>query len=47
MPPAPVFSGTGTDRGRPVYVAAFRSGSGYAVYVLRATDCKVLRRTVV
>jgi hypothetical protein len=47
VPPAPVFSGSGTDGGRPVYVAAFRSGSGFAVYVLRATDCAVLRRTVV
>ncbi len=47
VPPAPVFSGTGTAGGRPVYVAAFRNRSGYAVYVLRATDCAVLRRTVV
>ena len=47
VPPAPVFSGTGTAGGRPVYVAAFRNRSGYAVYVLRATDCVVLRRTVV
>jgi len=47
VPPAPAFSGTGTAGGRPVYVAAFPNPSGYAVYVLRASDCSVLRRTVV
>ena len=47
VPPAPAFSGTGTSGGQAVYVAVFRSGGGYDVYVLRATDCSVLRRTVV
>ena len=28
MPPAPVFSGTGTAGARPVYVAAFRNADG-------------------
>jgi len=47
VPPAPAFTGTGTSGGQAVYVAVFPSGGGYDVYVLRATDCSVLRRTVV
>jgi hypothetical protein len=47
VPPVPAFSGTGTSGGQTVYVAVFRSGGGYDAYVLRATDCSVLRRTVV
>jgi hypothetical protein len=47
VPPAPAFSGTGTSDGKPVFVAVFRrAAGGYEVYVLRATDCSVLRRAV-
>ena len=41
---APVLSGTGTDAGRPVVVAVFSRARTFVVYVLAASDCKVVSR---
>ena len=41
---APVLSGTGTVSGRPVVVAVFVRARSHVVYVLAASDCRVLTR---
>ena len=47
MRSAPAVSGTGTYKGRPVVVVAFRQGSGYVAYVMSTPACSLISRQTV